>query len=184
MLRIFKRFAKARSGLAAVEFALIAPVMGVLLIGTIDVCNALACRNKVTMLAATGADLVAQVKTVATSDVSDVFDAMNAIIYPFPGRPKVVITSILSDGNGEGTVDWSQAQDDTALTHGATVTLPSGLMPKDQCAADACSVILAQVSYDYSSPMGHFILGTVTMTDTFYAKPRRSAEVTCTDCTS
>lgn len=184
MLKYLKRFGKAKSGIAAVEFALIAPVMGTLLLGTIEVCNALACHNKVTMEAATGADLVAQVKSISSTDLSNVFDAMNAVIYPFPGRPKVVISSILSDGSGNGTVDWSQAQDATPLAQGSAVTLPAGLMPKDQCAANACSVILAQVSYDYSSPLGHFIIGTMTMKDQFYARPRRSASVTCSNCTS
>ena len=55
-------------------------------------------------------------------------------------------------------------------------------MPKDQCAADACSVVLAQVSYDYKSPLGDFVIGTVPMGDKFYARPRRSASVTCSDC--
>ena len=41
-------------------------------------------------------------------------------------------------------------------------------------------MILAQVIYDYTSPIGSFLVGTVPMTDTFYARPRRSATVAYT----
>ena len=60
---------------------------------------------------------------------------MNAMIYPFASaNAKIVISSIVSDGNGGGTVAWSRAQNATALTGGTTVTVPTGLMPKADCA--------------------------------------------------
>ncbi len=183
MLRRARKFRKDRSGLAAVEFALIAPVMVTILLGLIELCNALSCHQKVTMLASTGADLVAQATTMTPSDMSNVFAAVNAIIYPFSStNASIVISSIVSDGQGGGKVDWSDAQNGTALTTGNPVTVPAGLMPKDQCATDACSVILAQVTYQYTSPFGKFIVGTVPMSDTFYARPRRSATVSCPGC--
>ncbi len=163
------------------EFALIAPVMVTLLLGTVEMCAALSCHQKVTMLASTGADLVAQAKTVSASDMDNIFSAVNAIVYPYStANAKIVISSILSDGNGGGTVDWSKAQNATALTAGDAVTIPSGLMPKDQCAKDACSVILASVVYDYTSKFGSFLVGTVPMTDKFYARPRRTTSVSYT----
>lgn len=184
MLRKLRRFRRNESGLAALEFALIAPLLVTLLLGTIEICDALECHQKVTMLASTGADLVSQATTVTSSDMSNVFAAMNAVIYPYPSSgAKIVITSVISDGNGGGTVDWSRAQNTSALTSGAAVTIPSGLMPKADCPKDACSVILAQVDYGYTSPIGSFIVGTMSMTDSFYARPRRSATVTCSGCT-
>jgi Flp pilus assembly protein TadG len=181
MLRRLRRFRKEKGGLAAVEFALIAPVMVTLLLGTVELCNALECHQKVTMLASTGADLVAQSTSVSASDMSNIFSAVNAIVYPFAtSNAQIVISSIVSDGAGNGTVAWSEAQNTAPLTVNQTMTVPSGLMPATQCAAGACSVILAQVTYSYSSPMGSFILGTVPMSDIFYARPRRSATVAYT----
>lgn len=181
MLRRLRKFRRAQGGLAAVEFALIAPVMVTLLLGTVELCNALECHQKVTMLASTSADLVAQAKSVSATDMSNIFSAVDAIMYPFAtANAKIVISSILSDGSGDGTIDWSQAQNTTALTAGDAVTVPSGLMPASECAKDACSVILAQVTYEYTSPIGRFFLGPVAMTDTFYSHPRRSTTVAYT----
>lgn len=181
MLRRLRHFRKAKDGLAAVEFALIAPVMVTLLLGTVELCNALECHQKVTMLASTSADLVAQASSISSTDMSNIFSATDAIIYPFASaNAQIVVSSIVSDGNGNGTVDWSQAQNGTALTVGGAVSVPSGLMSASDCAKDACSVILAQVTYNYTSPIGKFLLGTVAMTDTFYAHPRRTTTVAYT----
>ncbi|MDE2350630.1 MAG: pilus assembly protein [Alphaproteobacteria bacterium] len=181
MLSRWRTFARDKRGLAAVEFALIAPVLVTLLLGTVEVCDALAVHEKVTMLASTGADLVAQASSVSATDMSNIFAADSAVLFPYDGSiAQIVISSIVSDGKGGGTVAWSQAQNGTPLSVGRTMTIPTGLMDQSRCPANACSVILAQVSYGYKSPVGKFIIGTVAMTDSFYERPRRGATVSYT----
>lgn len=181
MLKRWCAFTRDSRGLAAVEFALIAPVLVTLLLGTVDVCDALSAHEKVTMLASTGADLVAQATSVSAADMTGIFAADSAVLYPYNGATaQIVISSIVSDGKGGGTVAWSQAQNATPLTVNQAVTVPTGLMDQTRCPANACSVILATVHYAYNSPLGKFIVGTVTMSDSFYERPRRSATVSYT----
>jgi Flp pilus assembly protein TadG len=181
MLKTLIRFLKAKNGLAAIEFAFIAPVMGTLLVGTIEACNALQCKQKVTSVASSVADLVAQTKSVSSSDIANIFSAANEVTYPFPSSgSSIVVSSVVSDGTGNGTVAWSQAQNGTALAVNSAVSVPTGLMTASACAKGACSVILAQVTYSYSSPLGKIFVGTTTMSDTFYARPRQSVTVSYT----
>lgn len=181
MLRLLRRFRKSQTGIAAVEFAFIAPVLGVLLVGTIEVCNALECRQKVTSVASSVADLVAQTSSVSASDLSNIFAAANALIYPYPASSaKIVVSSIISDGTGNGTVAWSQASSGSGLTVNSAFTVPTGLMSASSCAKNACSIIYTTVTYSYTSPLGKFFLGNVTMSDYFYARPRESATVSYT----
>jgi Flp pilus assembly protein TadG len=181
MLKTLIGFLRARNGMAAVEFAFIAPVMATLLVGTIEMCNALQCKQKVTSVASSVADLVAQTKSVSASDISNIFSAANELTYPFPSSGSgIVVSSIVSDGAGNGTVAWSESQNATALATNAAVTVPTGLMSASACAKGACSVILAQVTYAYTSPLGKIFVGTTTMSDYFYARPRQSATVTYT----
>jgi len=176
-----RRFLKEKKGLAAIEFALIGPVLATLLMGTIELCEALGAHQKVTMLASSAADLVAQTTSVSASNMSDVFSAVSAIMYPYPSsNAQIIISSIVSDGNGNGTVAWSQAQNGTPLTVNAAIAIPTGLMDKTQCAKGACSVILATITYPYTSPVSKMFIGTVNMTDYFYARPRKSATVSYT----
>ncbi len=176
MLRALRTFARARDGLAAVEFGLIAPVLLTLLLGTVELCNALECHAKVTELSSAAADLVAQETTVSSGDMDNIFDATTSVLYPFPTNAQVVVTSILSDGNGGGKVGWSVGHNATPHTTGDPIAVPNDLMDRDSCAVNACSVILAEVTYDYHPPFD-FIFGSVDMTDIFYAHPRKSATV-------
>lgn len=192
MLRRLITFLKARDGLAAIEFAFIAPLLVTLLLGTVEVSNALEAHQKVTSLASSAADLVAQTTSVSTDDVKNVFNAVTAIMYPFEGTTSIVISSVASDGNGGGTVLWSLAQNATPLTKGTKVALSQAIMLTctstptascKNCAAGACTVIMATTGYAYTSPVGKFLVSTINMTDSFFARPRKSTSVTCTDCT-
>ena len=175
MRRTLARFAHRRDGTVAIEFAFIAPILILLFLGTVEVCNALICREKVTTLAASAADLVAQDSTITDSQISDIFAALNAVVYPYPtGSAQIIITSIKPDPNhaGQYVVDWSRAQNASAHAAGANITVPAGLV------TSGSSVILAEVSYSYTSPTSSVITGPITFSDSFYARPRRSATVT------
>lgn len=174
MLRQLKKLWRARDGLAAVEFAFFAPVLAVLLLGTVEVCSALDCHQRVTTLASSVADLVAQETEVSDTDLTNIFSTVNTILYPFPTtNTTIVLTSI----GGDSKVLWSKAQNGTQRATGSTFTVPSGLFPPGCTTATACSVILAEVTYSYTSPLGDFIKGPISMTDTFFARPRRSPVV-------
>ena len=172
MLKFLARFRRAKDGLAAVEFAMIAPVMVAMFLGSIELCDALNCQQKVGGMASTAADLVAQETAVATGDLSNVYSAVNSIVYPYSTSGlKIVITSIV-DNSGTSKVAWSCAQNATARTVGSTMTLPAGVM------ASNGSVILTEVTYPYSSPVSDYVTGTINMTVQFYARPRRSTVIT------
>jgi Flp pilus assembly protein TadG len=174
VVRTPKSFFRSARGTVAVEFAFVAPLLIVLFFGTIELCNALICRQKVSTLAASAADLVAQEGTITGAQLTDVFTVTNAIIYPYPtSGSRIVITSVINDPNhaGQYVVGWSQASSGSARTPGASVTLPSGLV------TTGSSVILAEVSYTYTPPSNFVIQHAFTMSDSFYSKPRTGAFV-------
>ena len=158
--------------MAAVEFALILPVMLVIVFGAIEVTSALVCKADVSNTASTAADLIAQESSVGTTDMNNVFAALNAMIYPYPvGDMKVVITSAVDDGKGGAVVDWSKANAGTPRTAGSAVTIPTGLI------STGGSVILVEVTYDYSTPSNYLISLPLAMSNTFYSHPRRVPQV-------
>jgi len=175
MLKRLAAMVGARGGAAAIEFALLAPIMVLMFFAVVELSAAVDCRTRVNNVASTAADLVAQETIVSTSDMTNVFSALNAIIYPFPSAAaRIVITSVVDNGSGGGKVAWSNAQNGTARTVGSAVTVPAGLI------TTGGSVILAEITYTYTSPTTQFLTGTVTMSNSFFARPRRSATVTHT----
>lgn len=175
MLTLLKRFAKARQGLAAVEFALIAPVMIALFYGAVELCSAVDCNSRVSRMGYTVADLVAQSSTVSSADTSNIFSAANAILYPYaPANAKIIVSSLVDDGKGGAKVDWSDPQNTAKRVKGSTVAIPAGLITS----GSGGSVIYAEISYTFTAPITYFLGGPITLTDSFYAKPRRSTTVT------
>jgi Flp pilus assembly protein TadG len=174
MLKLARTFAHARDGLAAVEFAFIAPVMIVMFFGAVEMSSAIDCNARVGRAAYTTADLVAQATSVSTSDVSNVFSAANAVLYPYTSTgAKIVVSSLVDDGKGGTKVAWSSAQNTTPRTVGSTVSVPSGLI----VSGSGGSLILAEIDYSYSSAVAYFLKDGIALTDTFYARPRRSLKV-------
>ncbi len=178
MLKMLHRFAKARDGLAAVEFALIAPLMIMMFFGAVELCSAVDCNSRVSRMGYTVADLVSQSPSVSTADTSNVFNAANAILFPYPSAgAKIVVSSITYDANGKLAVAWSDPRN-TAQRTIAPSNFPTALMLKDANGKIiAGSVIYAEISYSFTSPITYFLGGPITLTDNFYAKPRRSTTV-------
>jgi Flp pilus assembly protein TadG len=168
-----RKFLRAREGVAAIEFAFIAPILIVLLLGSVELCYAVICREKVSTVAASAADLVAQDDKISGAQMNDVFSAINAILYPYPpSSTQIVVTSIEENSTKTGyIVDWSAAYHATARTKGAPMTVPAGLI------VSGGSTILAEVTYTYTPPYTGGVTNGFTMTDSFYARPRQSTFV-------
>ncbi len=177
--RFAKRFRKSRGGVAATEFALIAPVMIALYFGITELCDALTANMKVTTVASTAADLTAQKKTITNSDMNDIFAALTSLMYPYSTSPNmtIIVSSLVDAGNSQVKVAWSSAQNATARSVNSVVTVPTGLVTS----GGGGSVIFAEVTYNYSSPAGHLIYGTITMSDKFYLRPRQTAQISRTN---
>ena len=178
MARVLRIALSDAGGMVAVEFALLIPVMLTMYFGTLETTNALTAARRVTNVAQTAGDLTAQVSNVTTSDMNDIFAASTAILAPFPTNVvQITISSIVaSTSNASNTkVAWSKSYGGaTPRSTNSTVTLPTGLT------TPGSSVIMAEVTYTYTSPIASFITGPIAMHEVAYLKPRRSTEVTFT----
>lgn len=167
------RFLRDTGAIGAVEFALIFPVMMTIYFGVAEMTNALIVQRRVTLIAQTAADLVAQAASVTNSDMTDIMSASTAIMQPFSTGPiKIKISSVVADSTNKTKVAWSDAKNTTARTVGSNVTVPAGLT------SAGTSVIYAEVSYAYVSPViGQVLASGIAMGDQAYLKPRRSVSV-------
>lgn len=171
MLRRAASYLRDRKGLAAVEFALIAPVMIIMFYGMVELASAVDCNSRVARVSSTVADLVAQSPAVSTADTTNIFNAANAILFPYAAaNARIVVTSLVADSNGNVTVAWSDAHN-TSPRASPPSSIPSGILP------NSSSVIYAEVRYSFTPAISYF-LGTVNLTGNFYSKPRRSVKVT------
>jgi Flp pilus assembly protein TadG len=169
--KTIQRLLRDARGVSAVEFALIAPFMILLLLGTVELADVMLADRKVTTITSTTADLVAQAIEITDGEIADVFSASSAIMNPFdPNSLQIVVTSVNID-NTNMVVGWSDGFNASAHAPGSAFALPPGL------GSDGDSVIVGEVSYTHTSVVGDILGGSKTVTDIFYMQPRRTLRI-------
>ena len=117
---------------AAVELAVIAPLMLLMFFATVEFSNGVAIDRKVTLVAHTLADLTSRSTSVTDTDLTNFFAAGTGIMYPYPASP---INSTISELYVEPTtlvarVQWSTGAAPRAAK--STMTIPAALQGRRQ----------------------------------------------------
>ena len=86
MRRSVRDLSGDNSGLAAVEFAMIVPLMLVLFFGTVEFSSGVAVDRKVTVMARTLSDLTSQNISVTDTQLTNFFNASTGIMTPYSIR--------------------------------------------------------------------------------------------------
>ena len=73
-----------KSGVAAIEFAMIVPIMVMLFFGTVEFSQALTVDRRVAQIASTMADLVAQYDKLTYAQVDNIHIVAKSLIMPYP----------------------------------------------------------------------------------------------------
>jgi Flp pilus assembly protein TadG len=173
----FKRklggLASDKSGIAAVEFAMLLPLMLSLWLGAVELSQGIAADRKVTLTARTVSDLVSQVTATSTTDIANSLSAATAVMAPFPAaKLKATVSSVVIDANSKATIAWSCTYNGTARAKNSAVTLPAALLVANT------SLIWSEVQYSYTPVIGYIVTGTLTLKDQIYMRPRLSDSVT------
>src|SRR6201999_329493 len=126
-----RRFRRDRSGVSAVEFALILPTMLGLYLGTYEVTQGLSLDRLVKLNATTITNLVAPYTTISAShDMPDILAASTQVLASFPTsatKAVTVVSLITIDGSGNATVTWSQAKNGSPRPVGQAIQVPTAL---------------------------------------------------------
>ena len=175
-MKLFRNLGGDQRGAAAVEFALIAPVMVFIYFGLVEICQAVLAERKANHVASAVGDLVAQAKTLSASDVSDIFSLGGNVITPFPSSPlKMRISSLSPNASGQLAVTWSCGSGMSKLTAGTVKTIPIGVSAGD-------SIILSEVTYQFTSPLRYALPNALTYNETFYLRPRQVQQIPDPGC--
>jgi|SRR5580692_1196142 Flp pilus assembly protein TadG len=173
--RLYRWIVAPTRGVAAIEFAMIMPVLVILFLATFDGGRALAVYMKVRAATYSLAAITNQYQTIAASDMTSITGASSTILAPYSQTPAVLtVSQIAISSTGKATVAWSYSQGGTALVQGSSVTVPSALI------TNSSYLIFAQVSYTFSPIFGLFTAGTINLKDNLYMTPRSSVCVVYT----
>ena len=170
------------SAAAAVEFALVVPVLIAFLAVAVMAGNAYEIQRKVNMAMRTLTDLATQQSNIGTTlaapnsafTYSNLMAAAGLVIAPFDSsNTAMVLTGITTNASTTGTVAWSVANSHgTALGTGAAVPVPTNL-------TGLTFLVQGTVTYSFA-PLGVFYpTGTITLSNTIYMAPRLATVACC-----
>jgi Flp pilus assembly protein TadG len=141
-----------RRGLAAVEFAMMMPILVTLLLATVEIGRYAILYQKLDRTANTMADLVSQSQTITNTDINNLLAAVPNIMTPFSSTTlRKIIVSQVGLVSGVAKVNWQRSGAGTYAgtskigVQGGNATLPAGFT-----VTATESLIVAEVYYNFS----------------------------------
>ena len=193
MMNIFKstsrRFASDKQGIAAIEFAMIAPIMLFMFFGLVELSDAIKAHKKVSSAANILADLTSQEKRIDDSEINDYFKAVEQVITPYGIEDaKMEIVSIVLDDSNLPKVAWS-ANNEGGQPYANGATYPdfneiaeySGGTANSFLHADS-SLIISKVEYTFKSKLSNVRFEQLEFKEMSMRWPRKEKKIKmCTD---
>jgi Flp pilus assembly protein TadG len=171
------RLRQDQRGVAAVEFAMIVPIMFALFVGSIEFSQAITVDRRVTQIASSTADLVAREKTITTVQLNNITDIAKILMKPYDtSLLRITLVNVgakMTDANTT-KVCWSHNFQGGTNTYaaGQSYTLPAGIVDAGS------SVMVAEVQYYYTPLIfPYYMPGLTKLQDKFYLKPRVSSMI-------
>lgn len=178
-VKLRRNSARLRSnseGVAAVEFGLLAPVLLVMLLGTVEVSRAISIDRKFGMVTSTIADLVAREKTLTSTDVQAMYQIVDHLMKPWDSSTlKLSIIPVKASPTNKNDTRVYAATTNRPTLNGApikskcsTYTLATDML------STSTSVIVVETSYNFTPMFIGSIIGSSTWTDKSVLSPRNS----------
>lgn len=154
--RIFG-FVRSSDGVSLVEFALVLPMLVLVLLGGYEIARFMLLNQNLSRLATNTSDLVSRTESISIEEIDQVFEAAQHILRPFTlgDRGTILVSSVSVEGIAPPMVNWQHSSDviprvsSAVGSPGDPATLPQGfVLREDQ------DVIIAEVFYDYQPFLG------------------------------
>jgi Flp pilus assembly protein TadG len=160
--RVAPHFRDDAHGVAAIEFALILPVMLALLFGTTEFGRAIDHYRRVTLLARAVADLTSQgdgQATMAAASMTDIVAAAKLVLTPYPNSgAKIVISALSVPADGAGQQPRVCSSYATSNGTARTVGAASDLKVPEGFQLAGMRYVLAEVSVPYPAIFGSSVM--------------------------
>lgn len=187
-------FLRNRDGVAAVEFAFIAPILLILYFMTVEAVQGIETNRRLSRLGSMVADLVGQQDTVSKEALTGIMQIGETTMRPYSrSAPTITVTAIKISSDEKGAVPevvWSAKLVDGAYAAGPqkkeVVTVPPALKVGDSFLIRVESSldyqpVIAWKAKESASGLTDIFSG-IGMNEVYYARPRIRREISCTDC--
>ncbi len=174
------KFRRQRDGVAAIEFAMIAPLMILMFVGTLEISAAVAVNRKVSRVSSALGDLITQSDSLTNTDINNIMDATGHIMVPYDSSDIGIVLTGISIENGASKVVWSRSRGATARGAGTAISVPTAISQNDSF------LVIAEVSGNHTPMVGwpkykdgylSFDDAAIQMSERMYLRPRGNSAI-------
>ena len=174
LLKLTKRFRKDEDGVAAIEFAIIAPIMITMYFGLSEMATAIAVDRRISHGANVAADLLTQQAQMSPIDIEETLAASVRVMgVANVGDITMQIQSYVLDSNdqmvSEGLINFNTGASNLPAFDASTLSA--------RVLSQTSGVVVTRVAYTYSPLQLRYFDSDITLSETFLLKPRRSNAV-------
>ena len=177
---LFQKYRENEGGIAAIEFAIIAPVMIGMYFGLAEIASAISVDRKISHGTNVAGDLSTQQPELRDDDISEVLSAaLRVMDVPNVSDISIDMESFILPAVGQAP----ESQGRVRLNAGAAGSFANfDAASLDSKLLSATSgVVVTRVKYQYTPIQLRFFDSTITLEETFLLKPRRSDAVQIQD---
>ncbi|WP_237684038.1 TadE/TadG family type IV pilus assembly protein [Pseudaminobacter soli (ex Zhang et al. 2022)] len=181
-------------GVAAVEFALVAPLMFAMYFVTVELALGIDSNKRVGRIGSMVADLVTQQQTMSISELEAIMRIGESLIQPYNRtKPTITITAIevTTDATPKVQVVWSRRMANEAFTtphaKGTATTLPAAIRTPGTFVIRVESELAYKPIITWAASQKDALglasaFDGISMHEIYYLRPRMSSDIPCTSC--
>ena len=178
---ILKRFRQDKGGVAAIEFALIAPILIFMYLGLLEISMGIMADRDVSHATNVAGDLASQVEDLNQSQIENILTAAVTVMAPkqiTAGTIRMRLESWDIDPDTGTDRSLGKATIGGAITHSAPDMAKLRAL---NLLTPTSGVVIATINYDYTPVGTYYMDSMITLHETFVLKPRRSASILMKD---
>ncbi|MEM7068821.1 MAG: TadE/TadG family type IV pilus assembly protein [Pseudomonadota bacterium] len=179
------RYLADNKGVAAVEFALLVPILLLLFVGTMEISLAVAVDRKVSRISSSVADLITQDENYNKAGLNKIADIAGRIMYPYDDEVKISIVGIKIENN-QAKVAWAHPiNGGEKPAEGSIFEVPASIKTNDTFLLSATvgtshKPAFSFIGYDGDSLS--FDDAAIELEEQMFLRPRKGGDIDCSDC--
>lgn len=193
LLRPWRDASSDCHGVAAIEFALIVPIVVTLFMGAFELTNVILLDMKLTSAAQTAADLVTQteftnggvITVLSNASFAGFTNAAQKVMTPFPatdknGNPTLKIAyASFAYNTGAPVLSWHYEENGATPISANSVPDNQDLTKLGTAAAGSNdTVVVVSAQYTYTSPISYVLKKSYAFTEAAFDRPRYVTSIT------
>lgn len=188
------RFGEDRRGVAAVEFAFLAPILLMMYFLSMEASQAIEANKKVSRLGSMVADLVAQKSGgITKTDIQSIMDIGQTTLLPYSrSKPTIVVTGLqlTTEAKPRALVAWSRKLENgvfgTGIPTNTEIVIPPALATPGTFLVKVDSELAYEPVIVWTAGgQGLGLLNSfksISMSESYLLRPRTVATLACSDC--